>query len=137
MRALFLNRHLARGEAQATVELALVIPVLLLITVAICQVVLALNCYLVINSAGRDGARRAAETNDGEAGRKAALQSASGLPGDHPQVAVSFPEGRAKGSPVTVTVSYRMPLLLPGLDKLVPTPSFKATTSMALERGAE
>jgi hypothetical protein len=132
-----MKRHLGGDEAQATVELALVLPVLLLVTVAVCQVALALNCYLVVNSAGRDGARRAAETNDGEAARKAALQSASGLPGDRPEVSVSFPEGRGKGSPVTVTVSYKMPLLLPGLDKLVQAPSFKATTSMALERGAE
>lgn len=137
MKPFFVQELCARDEAQAAVELALVLPVLLLITVAVCQVALALNCYLVINSAGRDGARRAAETNDSEAGRKAALESASGLPGGHPEVVVAFPEGRDKGSPVTVTVSYRMPILLPGLDKLVPRPSFKASTSMALERGAE
>jgi len=33
----------ARDEAQAAVELALVLPVLLLITVAVCQVALALT----------------------------------------------------------------------------------------------
>jgi len=96
MNTLVSRRHLADDEAQATLELALVISVLLLITVAVCQLVLALNCYLVINSAGRYGARRAAETNDGEAARKASLQSASGLPGGHVEVAVTFPEGRDK-----------------------------------------
>ncbi|MHB8894350.1 MAG: TadE family protein [Candidatus Geothermincolia bacterium] len=124
-------------RAQAAVELAMVLPVLLLITVAVCQLALALNCYIVITSAGRDGARCAAATNDRAAGEKATLASASGLPGERPSVEITFPEGREKGSPVSVSVSYRMPLLLPGLDKVVPRPLFKASASMALERGVE
>jgi len=114
--------------------MAILIPVLMLMAVAVCQVALSLNCYLVITAASRDGARRAAETNDLDAARKAALSSASGLPGGPVEVDVSFAEGRDKGCPATVTVTYRMPLLVPGLDHIVSRPLFKRSTTMSLER---
>jgi hypothetical protein len=123
------------GEnGQAAVELALVIPVLLLIMVALCQLALTLNCYLVVTSASREGARRGAETNEVDAARKAAISCSRGLPGNAPDVDVSFPDGRAKGSPVTVRVSYGMPLLLPGLDRIIARPTFSRSTTMCLER---
>jgi len=131
-------RKPTRGEhGQAAVEFALVLPVLLLITLVVCQVALSLNCYLVVTSASREGARRGAETNDTDAARKGAMSAAGGLPGTGPEVEVSFPEGRAKGSPVVVTVAYRMPLLLPGLERLISRLSFKRSTTMALERGSQ
>jgi len=131
-------RKPTRGEhGQAAVEFALVLPVLLLITLVVCQVALTFNCYLVVTSASREGARRGAETNDTDAARKASMSAAGGLPGTGPEVEVSFPEGRAKGSPVVVTVTYRMPLLLPGLERLISRPSFKRSTTMALERGSQ
>ena len=123
------------GQAgQAAVEMAILIPVLMLMVVAVCQVALALNCYLVVTGASREGARRAAETNDTGAAAKAALASTGGLPGERADVDVSFPEGRDKGCPVTVTVTYRVPLLLPGLEHLVPKPSLARSTTMSLER---
>jgi Flp pilus assembly protein TadG len=130
------NRCSTEGDCgQASVEFALVLPVLLIITVAVCQVALALNCYLVVTAASREGARRGAETNDAEAAGKASRASASNLPGAKPQIEVSFPEGRSKGSPVRVTVTFRMPYLVPGLERLIPQPTFSRSTSMALERG--
>lgn len=115
-------------------ELILVLPVLLLVVAAVCQVALGLNCYLVIGSASREGARRGAETNDAGAAADAALKACDGLTGAKPRVSVDFPEGRSRGRLVRVTVSYRMPLLLPGLTKLVPSSDFKSSTAMALER---
>jgi hypothetical protein len=131
------NRQWTSDSGQATVELALVLPILLLVTIAVCQLAIVLNSYLVVTSASRDAARRAAETNDTSSAKKAALESMSGLPGPRPEVEVSFPEGRSKGSPVKVIVSYCPPLLLPGLDRLIPRPRFKAQATMALERGGD
>jgi len=128
------NRGAFKGlGGQATVEFALVLPVLLIITAAVCQVAFALNCYLVVNGASREGARRGAETNDPYEARAAAASACSGLPGQRPHIAVDFPEGRSRGKPVRVSVTYRMPLLLPGLDSLLPDANFHGTTSMALE----
>lgn len=128
------SRRPRHTSGQASVEFALVLPALLIITVAVCQVALALNCYLVATAASREGARRGAETNDPEAAREAAGAAASGLPGPKPNIDVSFPDGRARGSAVKVTVTYRMPLLVPGLERLLSQPRFSRSTSMALER---
>jgi Flp pilus assembly protein TadG len=117
------------------VEFALVLPVLLIMTVAVCQVAFALNCYLVVTAASREGARRGAETNDAEKARNAVSSAATALPGPKPRVEVSFPEGRSKGSPIRVTVTYDMPFLIPGLDHLIPRAKLSMSTSMALERG--
>jgi len=123
-----------RESGQATVELALVIPVLLLLTAAVCQIALGLNCYLVVTQASREGARRGAETNDEGEARSAAVRACRGLPGGDPSVDVEFPEGRSRGKPVRVIVTYRMPVLIPGLSSLVPQARFSRGTSMALER---
>lgn len=122
-------------EGQASVELILVLPVLLVVVAAVCQVALALNSYLVITAASREGARRGAETGSAEAAEKAALKSCSGLPGGSPSVVVDFPQGREKGDPVRVSVSYSVPLLVPGLENLLSGPTFRGSTSMALEKG--
>lgn len=120
---------------QATVEMALVLPVMFLVVAAVCQVALGLNCYLVVTAASREGARSGAESNDATAARKAASAAAAGLPGGAPGIQVEFPEGRERGRPVRVTVSYKMPLLLPGIGRMVPGVTFKRSTCMALERG--
>jgi TadE-like protein len=129
------RRRRVGSPGQASVEFALVLPVLLIMTVAVCQVAFALNCYLVVTAASREGARRGAETNDAETARKAVSSAASALPGQKPQVDVSFPEGRSKGSPIRVTVTYHMPFLIPGLEHLIPQAKLSMSTSMALERG--
>ncbi|MBK5093225.1 MAG: pilus assembly protein [Actinobacteria bacterium] len=126
-------RRASRG--QATVELALALPVLILVAVAVCQVAVGLNCYLVVIAASREGARRGAETNDVVETRKAAGNASKGLPGEPAGIDVEFPEGRGRGSPIKVTVTYRMPLLIPIVSHLVPQATFKKTTCMALERG--
>lgn len=125
--------RISTSSGQSTVEFALVAPLLLLVAAAICQVALALNCYLVVTGASRDGARRGAETNSEREARDAAEGSCSGLPGEPPSVEVSFPRGRSRGMPVTVTVSHRVPLLVPGLDRLLPDVRLRGRTTMALE----
>lgn len=134
-----MDQNLLRGmngeRGQASVELIMVLPVLLLVIVAVFQVALGLNCYMVITSASREGARRGAETNDATEARDAARRAAGGLPGSRAEVTVDFPQGRAKGRPVRVTVTYRMPFLIPVVSRLIPRSTFVRSTSMALERG--
>jgi hypothetical protein len=123
------------SRGQATVELALTLPVLILVALAVCQVAVGLNCYLVVTAASREGARRGAETNDIGETEKAAGNASKGLPGEPAGIDVDFPEGRGKGSPIEVTVTYKMPLLIPIVGHLVPRATFKKTTYMALEKG--
>ncbi|MBN1288949.1 MAG: pilus assembly protein [Actinobacteria bacterium] len=125
------------SRGQSTVEFALVLPAVVLVLIAIIQVAISLNCYLAISNASRQGARSASSSNDIETGRRTALKATSGLPGDSASVDVEFPKGRSKGSPVKVTVTYKMPLVFPGIEKLIPQPTFKRSTTMALERGQQ
>jgi hypothetical protein len=127
---------LKRGSGgQATVELALALPVLILVAVAVCQVAVGLNCYLIVTAASREGARRGAETNDVAETKRAAGNASKGLPGRPAAIDVEFPEGRGKGCPIEVTVTYRMPLLVPIVGHLIPEATFKNSTCMALEKG--
>lgn len=129
-------RGAVRQDGQAAVEFALVLPIVLVVAVAICQVVLALNCRLVLLAASREGARRAAETNDPGEARNAAIRAAAALPGGRPRVSVSFPEGRARGCPVEVELRGTVPLILPGLSRFLPPLEFRCSTWMALEKGS-
>lgn len=127
----------AGGEGgQATVEFALVMPLILILAVAVCQVAVFLNCRLILLAASREGARRAAETGDAGEARAAALSAATALSGDRPRVSVTFPEGRSKGSPVKVELTYRVPLVVPGLSRLIQPACFHCSTWMALEKGS-
>ena len=125
-------RSNARG--QASVEFVLVMPLLLIVAAAFLQVAFSLNCYLAVTAASREGARKGAETNSVEAARRAALSAASTLPGERPRVEVAFPQGRSRGDPVRVTVTYHVPLVVPGLKQMLPDFRFRRSTSMALER---
>ncbi|MDD5747468.1 MAG: pilus assembly protein [Actinomycetota bacterium] len=130
-----LFRRLVRhSRGQATVEFVMVLPVLLIVIAAAFQTTLALNCCLMVSSASREGARRGAETGDSEEAKNAALDAASGLPGEKPNIDVDFPYGHSKGQPIRVRVSHRMPILIPGLEHIIPEVSFTKSTSMSLER---
>lgn len=126
------RRSMSHG--QSTVEFALVLPLIVFILMVIIQVAVSLSCYLSVSNASRQGARSASCSNDVEAGRTAAVQAAGGLPGDRAAIDVEFPEGRSKGSPVRVTVTYKMPFLLPGVARIIPSVTFRKATTMTLER---
>jgi len=125
------------SSGQATVEFAMLIPILLLVIAAAFQIALSLNCYLVVSSSSREGARIGAETGDVAEAKRAALKASGGLPGEKANVEVDFPEGHSKGNPIRVTVSHDMPILIPGLSSLLPQVRFKKSTIMALERNCE
>ncbi len=126
-----------KKNGQASVELIMVLPVLMLVTAAVCQLALSLNYYLIVSAASREGARIGARSNDPVLAKRAASDAAAGLPGERPRIEVEFPEGRSRGSPIRVTVTYRVTALIPGVSRLLPRPTFTKSTSMALERGAD
>jgi Flp pilus assembly protein TadG len=95
------GRRAERG--QATVELALVLPFLAVLLLALVQVGLVVRDQLLVVHAAREAARAAAVAG-GDAGeaRDAALGSV-GLPADHVHVETA----RTGGSDPTVTVTVR------------------------------
>jgi Flp pilus assembly protein TadG len=104
-------------RGSSTVELALVLPLALLAALAVLQVGLLAKDALVVGQAAREGAREAAVTVDDARAREAALRG-GGLASERTEVAVS--RSGSVGDPVTVTVRYHAPLVVPFVEWLFP-----------------
>jgi Flp pilus assembly protein TadG len=124
-----------RDEGQAAVELALVLPLLALLLLAVVQVVLVARDQILVVHAARAGARHAAVDGDASAVRRAVHDAgAGGLDASRLTVEVS-PVGRA-GPLVTATVRYRAPTDVPLVGPLLPDVPLLARASMASELSA-
>lgn len=107
-----------RERGSATVEFALVLPLVLLMALALVQVGLLVKDQVVVEEAARAGAREAAVTTDDQEARDVAVAAAVSLDADEVDVSVDR-EGGA-GSAVTVTVVYHAGIDIPLISWLFP-----------------
>jgi Flp pilus assembly protein TadG len=123
----------ARGSrGQSLVEMALTLPLLLLLVFGIIEFGRILNAYIVVTNAAREGARYGAVGEDeAEITSQVMLSMASlGAPSDVDVVG----EGGGRGNPVTVTVTYDVDLIAPLFDVVIPDPfPVTATARMRIE----
>ena len=119
-----------RDRGQATVELALLLPVVVLLLLAVLQIGLLGRDVLLVTHASREAARAAAVDADPAAARRAAIAS-SGLAPDRVQVRVTGRDG--PGSRVRVIVSYRAPTSVPIVGRLLGDRTLRATVTMRVE----
>jgi Flp pilus assembly protein TadG len=97
------------GErGSAVVEFALLLPILLLVLLALVQVGVIAHDRLLLSQASRAGAREAAITDSDSAIRDAALRAAPGL--DPARLELAVARTGERGSPVTVSVHYDVPI---------------------------
>jgi len=109
---------------QATVEFALVLPVLVLAAVAILQVGLVVRDYVAVVHAAREAARAASvDANAASAARRV-------LPGAHVHVGPR----PAVGEPIEVDVEFRSVTDLPLVGALFPDPLLRHSAVMRVER---
>jgi len=104
------ERVLKREQGQDLVELALLLPLLLIIMVIVLDMGRAFNTYMVLTNAAREGARQGSMTPSQVATiTEAALRVTrnAGIPDG--QVAVSVTSA-GSGNPVRVTVQYNFSL---------------------------
>jgi hypothetical protein len=86
---------------------------------------------LVVEQAAREGAREATVSSDGERVRQAALRG-GGLAEERTSVEIRRAGGA--GDPVTVSVSYRAPVVVPFVTWLFPEEvAVRATATMRQE----
>ena len=105
-----MNARRRGDEGQAAVELALVLPLVVAVLLAVLQVGLIVRDQVLVVHAAREAARAAAIDADPTAAPRAAAD-ASGLPAPRLRVAVT---GRGEpGSRVRVEVRYRVPTDVP------------------------
>jgi Flp pilus assembly protein TadG len=120
-----------RDRGQATVELALGLPIVLLGLLFVVQVGLLMADQVRVLQAAREGARVAAVDARPGAARDAALRAAGLDPG---RTSVRVGGRGPPGGLVGVTVTYRAPTDVPLAGALVPDVTFSATATMRVER---
>ncbi|MFT5530457.1 MAG: Flp pilus assembly protein TadG [Candidatus Poriferisodalaceae bacterium] len=123
-----MSRRPASADGQATVEFALVLPLVLLVLLSIVQVGLVGRDRVLNVHAARAGARAAA-VDAGPAAVREAVIVASGL--DPGRVTV---QQSSSGSTVTVTVSYRSATDVPLVGAMVGDVLMDASVTMRRER---
>jgi Flp pilus assembly protein TadG len=117
-------------EGQAAVELALVLPLVVTVLLAVVQCGLLVRDQILVVHAAREAAREAAVDPDPAAPRRAATEGST-LAADRMTVTVGL-RGQA-GSRVTVEVAYRAPTRVPIVGPLMADLELKATAVMRVE----
>ncbi|RDV84065.1 TadE/TadG family type IV pilus assembly protein [Ammonifex thiophilus] len=122
-------------KGQAAVELALTLPLLLLILFTLVEFGRVFFAYLVITNAAREGARLAAVGGSDVAIVNRVKDAAAGLEQSKLQVEVSPPASdRVSGATAVVKVSYPINLFLPLPQGILSNPVvLKAQVSMRVE----
>jgi Flp pilus assembly protein TadG len=126
----------ARREegASASVEFALVLPLVLIMATALLQVGLLAKDQLVVEGSARAGAREGAVTIDDSQAREAARRAAVSLDPNRLELIVHREGGR--GSPVTMKVVYHARVVMPLVSWLFPDSiDLAATAVMRQEAG--
>lgn len=127
--------RLGRQDGQAAAEMALVLPILLLVLLAIVQFGIAFNNYITLTDATRAGARKAAVArftgDDGAAAAALVKTDASNLDPTKLSVSVTSTNWNVPGSDVTVTASY--PYSIDILGWVVTSGTLTSTQQESLE----
>jgi len=118
------RRHARPDGGQAAVELALVIPAVVLLLLAVVQFALIARDELLVVHAAREAARAASVAESGS------LAAARVLPGAN----VEISGGARVGDLVVAIVSYRSVTNLPLVGPLMPDPWLRARVTMRAER---
>ena len=120
----------ARERGQATVELALVLPVAILFALVALQLGVLAKDLVLVHHAAREGARAAAVEPDVGAARAAVVGSSSL---DSGRLSVRLSGGSSRGSQTTATVTYLAPTSVPIVGALLPDISLDASVTMRVE----
>ncbi len=126
------RKILGRRQGQATVELALIIPVLLLLVLGIFELGRLLNALMTLQHAVREGARLGTlGATDGEI---TATIQARAVSLDPSRLAVQITPGeigRIPGTIVTVGATYEFTLMIPMIGTFLRSP-FPISSSLSM-----
>ncbi|MHB1043539.1 MAG: TadE family protein [Eubacteriales bacterium] len=128
-------------RGQALVELALVLPLLILMIMGIMEFGRIFHSYLLITNAAREGARLGVVHEPDSVILTRVKDMAVSLNLTDSQISITPAETnamgeplRVRGVPLTVKVDYNMELITPMLDNIVPNPiPLSASSTMRVE----
>jgi Flp pilus assembly protein TadG len=118
-------------RGQATVELALVLPLVVVLLLALVQAAVAARDQILVTHAAREAARAVAVDDDVDAARRAAEQ-AGPLAAERLDVTVTGRDG--VGSRVRVVVRYTLPTRVPLVGRVLDEVTLEASATMRVER---
>jgi Flp pilus assembly protein TadG len=119
-----------RESGQAAVELALTLPLLALLALALLQVALVVRDQVLLTHAAREAAREAAVADDPGAARRGAL---TGSRLDADRLVVTTTGSGEPGDRVTASLSYEAPTDVPVVGRLVGDVRLRASITMREE----
>ncbi len=99
---------ISNEQGVSSLELALILPILVMLLVGIVQFGMAYNNYLAITHAAREGARHAAVNQFDEG----AVRNEA-YPVNPDSVSVSYPNGEQHGEPVVVVITFNKQIDIP------------------------
>ena len=123
-----MNRE--REGGQATVEVALLLPLLALLLLAVVQVGLVVRDQVLVTHAAREAARAAAVDPQADVAREAAVEA---VRLDPDRLSVELSGSTAPGGRLTVTVRYRTPTAVPLAVALIGDRTLVAEATMRVE----
>lgn len=116
---------LKRENGQSLVELALILPIIVLLLFGTVEFGRVFYSYITVTSAVREGAREAA-VGKTDVEIEARIREAATLSNADTQlqvISITPAEGsRTTGVPVTVEIVYNMPLIVPLIGDFLPNP---------------
>ncbi|MDD3925560.1 MAG: TadE/TadG family type IV pilus assembly protein [bacterium] len=124
------------NNGQSILELALLLPILLLLLMGVFQFTLVLKSYMSLTLSSREGARAGAT---GRTNADIATLVTNRLPGfdtNHLTITVtpSSEAARHVGDYITVRVNYNQDLIMPVINTVIPDPlPMSSTTVMRIE----
>jgi Flp pilus assembly protein TadG len=121
-------RRRRRDGGQATVEVALVLPVVVLLLLAVVQIAQVGRAHVLTIHAAREAARAAAVGEPDATAVRAAV-AAGGFPTHRARVSV-----QRAGADVTVEVRYRQATVVPIVGALLGDVGHRASATMRVER---
>ena len=121
-----IRSYVKNRRGQAMVEMALALPVLILLLLATMEFGRVLHDLLVVTQAAREGARSMA-VNEGST--TAVFRIRAAAPSIDPsEMTISiYPPTPARGQPVTVTVVHPVQIMTPLVSELFPENPFPVT----------
>jgi len=118
-----------RGDrGQASVELALLLPLVALLLLLVVQIAVIARDQVLVQHAAREAARGAAVGPDPDSADRRAATAAGGLDGSRLDVRTSVVDGR-----VIVSVTFREPTDLPLIGLALPDVDLRAGATMQRE----
>lgn len=129
------RKFIKNKRGQSIVELALVLPLLILIVIGTMEFGGIFHSYLLITNASRQGTRAGIIGTDDTTIRSTVKNDAVSLCLTDSQITITPVQAyRTSGVPLTVQVKYSVSLISPVLDAIVPDPfPLTASTTMMVE----